>query len=127
MSDACLSAVCIPAVVMLPPLLSAILFQNSEMAYFDVAVLFLLFSFMTAVLYPLFFKIGVEKAWAAMSLLGIIALFVFILFKSSAKLRALFALQIPAQFVAAGNAAAGLILLYLSYKLSLKIYREKDL
>jgi hypothetical protein len=49
------------------------------------------------------------------------------LFKSSAKLRALFALQIPAQFVAAGNTAAGLILLYLSYKLSLKIYREKDL
>jgi hypothetical protein len=120
-----LFAVCIPAVVMLPPLFLTLLFPDNERTFFYVAGAFLAISAVTAIAYPLHFKFGSEKARAIITVLVVITIFHLILFSYSAKLHAILALLIPS--TSAGKAATGLILLFLSYLLSLRIYRTRDL
>jgi len=117
--------VCMQAVIMLPPLLINIIFsQDNEKVYY-VAVAFLTVSFFAAVMYPLYFKIGVGKAKGVLIVL-LIAFFTG--FFGSPGFRKLFwdtMLAFTASPVKA--TAAGLLLLGLSYLLSLKIYQTRDL
>ena len=112
--------ICTQAIIMFPPLLTAPFFQTSW------AIIFLMSSFIIAVIYPLGFKIGFGKAsYAGFALFASIVLL----------LHRKYGAQIPdaPPFVEALIAspakqfAAGLILLFLSYLLSLKIYKTRDL
>ena len=123
-----LYSVCILAAVMLPPLvLKPFFLQVYEATYFIVAVAFMAVSFAIAVLYPLSFKIGYGKAstifYISFVLLIIISLFVARSLPQ--EFLNVFAKLIPA--TSPGKATAGLLLLFLSYLLSLKIYRTRDL
>ena len=120
-----LYAVCIQAVVMLPALLlKPLFFTNNETAYFITGTL-LTVSFLTAMLYPLYFKIGINKTQAVMAVLFVIIFIVLFASRSLPGFIALCARIIPATSL--GKATAGLLLLFLSYLLSLKIYRTRDL
>ena len=118
--------VCILAVVMLPPLLlKPLFFQNDETIYFMIAGMFLAASFSAAVFYPLYFRYGYGTSGNIITLSVLIIFFVLLAFGALMRFRDLFALLVPA--AATGKATAGLILIYLSYLLSLKIYRTRDL
>ena len=120
-----LYAVCIQAVVMLPALLlKPLFFTNNGTAYFITGT-FLTVSFLTAMLYPLYFKIGINKTNAVMAVLFIIIFIVLFASRSLPGFAALCARIIPA--TSPGKAAAGLLFLCLSYLLSLRIYRTRDL
>lgn len=119
--------VCIQVAVLLLLLLRKLLFfPNNEMSNFFIvaATAFLTASFIIAVFYPLLFKVGYRKAAILVSPPVIILVFLLL----SGALPGF--LAPGAQLTSAtslGNAAAGLILLCLSYLLSLKIYRTRDL
>ncbi|MDR0310153.1 MAG: ABC-2 transporter permease [Acidobacteriota bacterium] len=118
--------ICVLAVIMLPPLLLKPVFSpNNEAVYFLITDTFLVASFVTALLYPLFFKIGYGKTGAVISLVGIIFFVILIASRSLPGFIAFFALLISATLPV--KIALGLILVCLSYMLSLKIYRNKDL
>ena len=120
-----LYAVCIQAVVMLPPLLlRPLFFTNNATACFITGAL-LTVSFLTALMYPLYFKMGISKTNAVMTVLVIIISIVLFASYSLPGFIALCARIIPA--TSPGKAAAGLLLLCLSYLLSLRIYRTRDL
>ena len=116
------------AVVMLPPLLlKPLFFPNNEAIYFSVAVAFLTVSFTTAILYPLSFKIGYGKASNIfyISLIIFIGISYFVAHSLLPEFPGFFTRIIHA--TSTEKAIAGLLLLFLSYLLSLKIYRTSDL
>ena len=118
--------VCVLVIVLFPLLLMKLLFfPNNEKIYFYIAVAFLTTSFLTSLTYPFCFKIGVAKMQGVFSLFFVL-FFVTILRSPELRGRLSDVLSIlttsPVRTI-----AAGLILLYLSYLLSLKIYRTKDL
>jgi len=126
-----LYSVCILAAVMLPPLLFRLLvFPDNEAPYSFVTLAFLTVSFVIAILYPLSFKIGYIKASTIFFISFFIYIFIFIsifVTRSSfmPEFPGLFAKLIPA--TSHGQVGMGLLLLCLSYLLSRRIYRTRDL
>jgi len=118
--------VCIQAAITLPPLLvKPLVFPNNEINNFFIAGTFLTASFTTAVFYPLCFKVGYGKAYAIIVLPVLIFFIALFVPGALPGFLALCAQIIPA--TSPGKAAAGLLLLCLSYLLSLRIYRTRDL
>ena len=117
--------VSVQVLIILPPLfIKACFFQNNERISFDIAFTFLTVSFLGAALYPLLFKKG--------SVNGLANLVIFVLFGCMlAFLSRLHEILLNTLFISATSliviSAAGLILLCLSYLLSLRIYRTRDL
>ena len=114
------------AVIMLPPILIKYLFlPDYDGIYFKITFAFLTVSFLAAIMFPLYFKIGAGQTQGVCSLSGII---IFALFIISPGFRVLFLDTLSIISISPVMAAAtGLILLCLSYLLSLKIYRTRDL
>ena len=114
--------VCVSAVVILPALLLKLLFfKDNEWIYFYMAVTFSIMSFFAAVSYPLYFIIRGVITKAVI----FIMFYSFICGTLSGYWREIFALVGRTNYLA--PAMAGLILFCLSYPLSLKIYRTRDL
>ena len=105
-------------------LLKLLFFPNNKMSYIFIAGIFLVASFTTAILYLLYFKFGSGKILIFM--VPFMFIFPFIIFTLSL-LKRYFALYSRlGAATSAGMAAAGVIFLYLSYLLLLKIYRTRD-
>ena len=114
--------VCILAIVIIPPVLMKLLFfPDNELVYFYLFVTFPILSFLAAVMYPVYFKI--KSAAAKISICMIFAGLISGI--SGGGWREIFA------FVGRSNrlmpVIAGLLLICLSYLLSVKIYRTRDL
>ena len=140
---------CAQAIIMIPSLLLTMLLkplfsQNNETTYLFIAVTFLTAFFIASILYPLYFKMGYAKAVfvlgfsviALLSFAAIIVLVIGLLGTFGDLLRsfsdfffqnflAKLAFLIPATPL--GKAAAGLLLFCLSYLLSRRIYRTRDI
>ena len=119
---------CILAIIMLPPLLiKPLFFPNNENTYFYMNFVFGITSFSMAFMYPIYFKCCIAKAQsnALMSFFGWV--FGVLLHMGYRRLFSGTSFTILSASSARRTAAAGLILLCLSYLLSLKIYRTKDL
>ena len=118
--------VCVLATMALLPVLIKFLFYlNKEIIYFYMSAALITIPFIASVMFPLCFKIGSGKTQ------GILALFFTIIIGAcmgSPEFRGQVSNALSI-FTASPvkTIAAGLILIYLSYLLSLKIYRTRDL
>jgi len=103
-------------------LLKLLFFPNNK--FLIIAGIFLFASFAAAIMCPLYLKLGSRKASGTMSFLTVAFFIILLTTRSRLEFLALCSRVIPA--TSAGKAAAGVIFLYLSYLLSLKIYRTRD-
>jgi len=120
--------VCVQMILPLPALLMNLLFfPNNVRIYYFVSFAFLTVSFFAALTYPLFFKFSRQSILLGgvvfVSVSGIFGGLFMWFGHSLWKIQSL----ISAPVIIIMSAAAGFILIYLSYLLSLKIYRTKDL
>ena len=118
--------VCVLATMALMPVLIKFLFYpNKEIIYSHMTAAFIIVSFFTSVMFPLCFKIGSGKAQGIFALF--FAIFIGAFFYSPEFRGQLSNTMSILTTSPVRTIAAGLILLYLSYLLSLKIYRTRDL
>ena len=116
-----LSFVClITFVTLTPPFMMLLFYQTNENIHFPMATLFLICSFFAAVLYPIAFKTSEKTMNFIFMVTGIS--YVVTVRSSPGIIIPLIELSTPSVMV-----IVALILLYLSYLLSLRIYRNKDL
>ena len=118
--------ICVQTILMLPPLfIKPIFFPGNESVYFHMTMSFMVASSMTALSYPFAFRKNRSVA-AGMSISSLGFIFIVFIFYQGFRGQLPGALSI---FTASPlrTVAVGVILLYVSYLLSLKIYKTQDL
>jgi len=124
--------ICTLVIMLLPLLLKLIFYPNNKMTYFIIACIFLWASFYVAIMYPLYFKFGNKKVSIVIIFLPMVIAFIFSFITHSRwfefrVLRSRLIPNTPAAMAMTVVVAAGLIFLYLSYLLSCRLYRTRDL
>ena len=117
-------------IIFVPALFAPVFYPNNEKAYSFIAGAFMAASFFTSIIYPFYFKPGrvsivLDRLIVPVSLILNPAILYPGFFEGKLGLFTMYARLIPA--TPTGKLAAGLIFLYLSYLLSLRIYRTLDL
>jgi hypothetical protein len=114
--------ICVLAIVIFQSLLLTLLFsQNSEKFYDFAAFIFISASFLAVLWYPLFFRIGTTKTYFTLFALFVIFVCAIIFFPSFRGSKLGISATSPVTITIVS------LFLCLSYLLSLKIYRTKDL